>query len=56
MIRLEDAFTGDYVKSLILIAPTTAMITSRRNVATIEFPIQTAISMTIKLSTTDQTS
>ena len=36
-IRLEDAFTGDYVKSLILIPPTTAMITSRRNVATIEF-------------------
>ena len=36
-IRLEDAFTGNYVKSLILIAPTTAIITSRRNVATIEF-------------------
>ena len=35
-IRLEDAFTGDYVKSLILIAPTTAIITSRRNVGTIE--------------------
>ena len=36
-IRLEHAFTGDYVKSLILIAPTTAIITSRRNVATAEF-------------------
>ena len=35
-IRLEHAFTGDYVKSLILIAPTTAIITSRRNVGTIE--------------------
>ena len=36
-IRLEHAFTGDYVKSLILIAPTTAIITSRRNVGTTEF-------------------
>lgn len=36
-IRMEDAFTGDYVKSLILIAPTSAIITSRRNVGTIEF-------------------
>ena len=35
-IRMEDAFTGDYVKSLIFIAPTTAIITSRRNVGTIE--------------------
>ena len=35
--RLEDAFTGDCVKSLILIAPTTAIITSRRNEATIQF-------------------
>ena len=36
--RLEDAFTGDKsVKSLILIAATTAIITSRRNEATIEF-------------------
>ena len=35
---LEDAFTGDKsVKSLILIAATTAIITSRRNEATIEF-------------------
>ena len=34
---LEDAFTGDCVKSLILIAATTAIITSRRNEATIEF-------------------
>ena len=30
------AFIEDYVKSLILIAPTTAIITSRRNVGTIE--------------------
>ena len=36
-IRMEDAFTGDHVKSLILIAPTTAIITSQRNVGTIEF-------------------
>ena len=55
--RLEDAFTGDKsVKSLILIAATTAIITSRRNEATIEFSYSIAISMTIKLSTTDQAS
>ena len=56
---LINVFTGDFVKSLVLIAPETGMITSQsqsRNQKNASYYGIFLFKLTTKLNTTDQTS